>query len=502
MRRRAAVVVVLCTGLGCAALSAVAAAGAPPQPSVQFGVADDTGKYADDSGAAFFADVTSLGLKTDRMTVTWDAAHPAAIADRAFLDRSIAEAGKNGVSVRLAVRPSTARTVGTSAVRARAFATFVASLATRYPQVHTFVIGNEPNQPRFWQPQFTRGKAVAAVGYERLLAASYDALKAVDPSITVIGGVLSSRGNDNPSATSNASRSPVRFIQDLGAAYRLSHRTKPLMDEFGFHAYPRSNRDTLARGFDWPDAGFANLARVKQALWDAFGKTAQPTVESGLKISIDEVGWQTAIPATSRDAYTGAETVPVTTDAAQARVYGQLIAGAACDSSISSVLFAPFVDESQLEGFQSGLVRADGSKRPSYDTVENALASGPRCAGRPVRWSHANGVIGARALFGSTKAPHWWRQRVWSFGVRVGEDATYRASIVPASGRGTLSVRQARAAKPVLTTRGYAKAAWTPLVRFPLKRLAPGRYAYMIDLRAAVAPARQRVLVSHPFVVR
>ena len=189
VRRRAIVSVVLCIGLGCIGLGvAGAAAGGPPQPAVQFGVADDTGKYADDSGAAFFADVASLGLATDRMTVTWDAAHPAAIADRAFLDRSIAEAGKVGVSVRLAVRPATARAVGTSAVRARQFATFVASLATRYPQVHTFVIGNEPNQPRFWQPQFTRGKAVAATGYERLLAASYDALKAVDPTVTVVGG--------------------------------------------------------------------------------------------------------------------------------------------------------------------------------------------------------------------------------------------------------------------------------------------------------------------------
>src|SRR5262249_20229411 len=162
---------------------------APQQPAVQFGVADDTGKYADDSGASFFADVASLGLHTDRMTVTWDAAHPAAIADRTFLDRSIAEAARQGISVRLAARPPTARAVGTSAVRARQFATFVASLATRYPQVRIFVIGNEPNQPRFWQPQFSRGKAVAAAGYERLLAASYDALKAVDPSITVVGAV-------------------------------------------------------------------------------------------------------------------------------------------------------------------------------------------------------------------------------------------------------------------------------------------------------------------------
>ena len=61
----------------------------------------------------------------------------------------------------------------------------------RYRQVHTFVVGNEPNQPRFWQPQFVHGKAVAAAGYERMLADTYDALKAVDPTLTIVGGVVS-----------------------------------------------------------------------------------------------------------------------------------------------------------------------------------------------------------------------------------------------------------------------------------------------------------------------
>ncbi len=498
MRRGATTVAVLCAGL---AVVAAAAAGGKSQ-SVRFGVADDTGKYANDNGAAFFAQIASLGLRDDRMTVLWDASRPMQIADRVFLDSSIAAAAAAGVQIRLAVRPSSAAGIGLSAARAQSFAKFVGSLAQRYPQVRTFVIGNEPNQPRFWQPQFAGGKPVAAAGYERALAASYDALKAVDPTITVVGGVLSSRGNDDPHALSNASASPVRFLHALGAAYRASGRTRPLMDEFGYHAYPRSNNDSLSRGFDWPNAGFSNLARVKQALWDAFGGTGQSTIESGLRISIDEIGWQTAVPASAQSAYSGTETVPVTSDASQATVYGQIVARAACDSSISSVLFAPFVDESQLAGFQSGLVRADGSKRPSYDTVKAALARGTRCAGAPVKWSHTNSVVGARVLFGSAKGTHWWKQRVWNFGVRVGEDATYRASVVPVSGRGVLSAKQALTTRPVLSTRGSAKAAWTPLVRFPLKRLAPGRYAYMIDLRAAMAPARERVFVSRTFVVR
>jgi len=496
MRRGAVAAAALFAGLTLASV----ATGGQVQPT-RFGVADDTGKYANDGGAAFFGQIASLGLRDDRMTVLWDPSHPATISDRTFLDRSIATAVSDGVQVRLAVRPATPGAVGTSAVRAKAFGSFAALLAKRYPQVKTFVIGNEPNQPRFWQPQFSKGKAVAAIGYEKLLADSYDALKAVDPSLTVIGGVVSSRGNDSPTATSNASRSPVRFIADLGAAYRRSGRTKPLMDQFGFHPYPRSNTDSLAHGFDWPDAGFTNLGRVKQALWDAFNGTGQPTIETGLRISIDEVGWQTSLPSTALGAYTGTETVAVTTDAAQAAIYRQLIANTACDSSIASLLFSPFVDETSLSGFQSGLERADGTKRPSYDAVKAALAAGPRCSGKAVLWSHATSVIGARALFGSSTTPHWWKQKVWSFGVRVGEDATYHAAIVPAPGRGVLSATVALKTKPSLAARGYAKAAWTPLVRFPLRRLAPGRYAYVVTLRAALAPARHRVLVSHTFVV-
>src|SRR5436190_22259895 len=98
--------------------------------------------------------------------------------------------------------------------------------------VKNYVIGNEPNQPRFWQPQFSStGADLSGAAYEPLLAASYDALKAVDPSINVIGVGLSPRGNDNPFAKDNISTSPVRFLHDLGLAYRASKWNKPLMDE-------------------------------------------------------------------------------------------------------------------------------------------------------------------------------------------------------------------------------------------------------------------------------
>ena len=60
----------------------------------------------------------------------------------------------------------------------------MASLARKVPWIQDFIIGNEPNLNLFWMPQFTaKGGNAAAIAYERLLATSYDALKAVSPEI-------------------------------------------------------------------------------------------------------------------------------------------------------------------------------------------------------------------------------------------------------------------------------------------------------------------------------
>jgi hypothetical protein len=455
-------------------------AGAAPG-TITFGVADDTGKYADDSGAKFYSLISAGGLTTDRLTVTWDPANPMTIAEKPFLDRTIPEALLKGVSLVLSVRPARATAIGSSLVQAKAFASYVALLATTYPSIKTFVIGNEPNQPRFWQPQFRNGVPVAGRDYERLLALSYDALKAVDPNIRVVGGALSGRGNDDAHASSNRSTSPLRFLYDVGRAYRASKRTAPLMDLFAFHPYPRSSLDSLQKGLEWPMAGYANLDRVKQALWDAFAGTGQPTTESGLGIMIDEVGWQVRVPTTAAAAdslYTGIENVPVTTEARQATIYSQLVRSSECDTSLKALFFMPFVDETALTGFQSGLVRADGTERPSYFAVTNAIAStGGRCVGRRVAWRHATSVLGARVFFHGLAIPKSAaRQRAWGFAVRTAEDSRYVATIVPATPART-TVASAASALPRMRAVGYVKANWTPVVSFPLSFLPPGRYA-------------------------
>jgi hypothetical protein len=262
-------------------------------PAADIGANDDTGKFAADAGAVFFPQMAALGLKQSVMTARYVPSDPTTIKDGAALDRAIPLAQLAGLRVSLAVYPYPPQEVEDGIATPEAFATWLTLVAERYPGVKQFVVMNEPNQPAFMRPQFGRdGANVSAATAGALLAAGYDALKAVDPAIRVIGLGLSPRGNDRPTAVSNVSTSPVRFLAALGAWYRASGRLLPLMDGLSFHPYPNQATDPLDRGYPWPNAGFADVGRIKQALWDAFRDTPQATTVNGLKLYLDEVGWQ------------------------------------------------------------------------------------------------------------------------------------------------------------------------------------------------------------------
>jgi hypothetical protein len=173
------------------------------------------------------------------------------------------------------------------------------------------------------------------------------------------------------------------------------------MDVFGFHPYPAKDRDPLAKGYRWPNAGVANLGRIKQAIWDAFNGTAQPTFdepgleqERPLTFKLDEVGWQVAIPSRARKSYYGRESVRPTDEKTQARIYGQLIRSVSCDPSVAELLLFGLIDEPNLDRWQAGLVRADKSRRPAWNTVRNAV--GQKCSSRRVSWQHTEQVVGAK----------------------------------------------------------------------------------------------------------
>jgi hypothetical protein len=494
----------LCLVLLCAALALPAAA----PGALGIGVVDDSPKGTLDNGEAFYSLMADLGMNEQRVTMLWDPSRDPAIED-ALTAPLLTTAQLRGINVVLAVFPAKARAITSSPGATAQFVAYLQHVARTHPLVKDYIVGNEPNQTRFWQPQFhPNGKGAACGAYTNLLAASYDALKAVNPGISVIGVGLSPRGNDNPRASSNISTSPVRCIRDMGKAYRASKRKKPLMDEFSFHPYPKRDRDPLMRGYSWPNAGIPNLDRIKQAFWDAFHGTAQPTFPEGrsshgLRFRLDEVGWQVGVVAGLESHYFGQETVETTNEAAQAEVYGSLIPFLACDPSVRSVLFFGLRDEPDLDRWQAGLLRAEGSPRPAYDRVKSVMAAtGGRCTGKERAWRHATSVIGAGAKFSGLGAPKKLVNLYWAFKASADEEASYRAGIFRASTskRGIASAL-ASGRRGVLTDTGVVNAHWTPLIKFPGKKLKRGSYVYAIELRATMNLARKSLFISRPFRV-
>ena len=173
---------------------------------------------------------------------------------------------------------------------------------------------------------------MSAAAFLRMMTAAYDALKSVDPKLRVIAAGPSNEGNDKTST------SPVRFIAALGDAYRASARSMPFMDAMGFHLYPRNNTHPPSKRYSWPNIGPSDLARIKQAVWDAFADSPQPTFaqsvfspEGSLGLVVDEFGWQVAIGPRLAARYTNKENVPTITEAEQAQYYAELIRTFACD---------------------------------------------------------------------------------------------------------------------------------------------------------------------------
>ncbi len=451
--------------------------------TLRVGVADDFGLGVEQT-PWFFDSLGELGMSENRVSVDFDPSAPTTIQNRAALDLYVPLATLRGVRVVFSVAPTKAKGITETPGAEELYASYVELLAHTYLPVKDFIIGNEPNQPRFWQPQFgSAGENVSAGSYFGMLAAAYDALKAVDPAINVIGLGLSPRGGDKPNAPNNVSTSPVRFIHGLGKAYRASGRTKPLMNELAFHPYPDQDTDSLLKGYRWPNAGVPNLGRVKQAFWDAFQGTAQPlfpegTASNGLTFRLDELGWQVGIVPASAGAYFGEENVRPTDENAQAGIYGEAIRYLACDASVGSILFFLLRDEPNLDRWQAGLVRADGSRRPSFDSVKAATAqTNGRCQGEMRSWRHTTRVEGVRVKWPrQLRLPA--RKLALALVLNAEEDARFEAGLFNARG------------KRMLKQVGRVDAYRSRIVRFS-KRFRPGRYTLRVTVKADMNVARK-----------
>ncbi|HEY2072303.1 MAG TPA: hypothetical protein VGG88_01875, partial [Gaiellaceae bacterium] len=346
---------------------------------------------ADDGGAWFDSMLTGANLTEVRWTLAYNG-DPTTITELPFIQRAAPQAQKDGVHVVLALyaRPA-------SSHDPTAFCTWAALVATTVQQwgINDFIVWNEPNTALYWSPQ----NASAPAGYEALLADCYDTIHAADPNARVIGFGLSPRSN-GPSQTA-----PIPFIRAVGVAYRASGRMTPIMDQMSVHPYPNPNRPTDGPGVGYTNTDFfgvPNLDRVKQAIWDAFHGTMQPTTLNGLTFRIDELGWQTNTTAYTQ--YYHQENVAVVSEQTQTAFIQQAVQKYfACDPTVTDVELFLLVDEPTRDGrdqsgkyigggWQSGLLTTGGQgvSTPKVAYTADAplfLASRSACTAGMTTWT-------------------------------------------------------------------------------------------------------------------
>ena len=163
------------------------------------------------------------------------------------------------------------------------------------------------------------------------------------------------------------------------------------------------------------------------------------------------------------------------------------------------------IDEPDLHRLQTGLLRIDGSTRPSYGAMRAAIAAAPGCT-RQVPWYHTSRVVGARALFGVR--PRAAATTLFGISATAREEAVAKAGIFrvpdalaqPDADEIDRSLAAVGGETPVLQTAKTIKAGHTPRLEFR-GSLAPGHYVYGIRLIAVMNPARSRTLVSSVFEV-
>jgi hypothetical protein len=451
-------------------------------PTLTLGAAEDVVRSS--SLVEAKAQMTLLqlaGFRAVRVTSIWKPGELAPSAsERRILENVAAAAELSNVRVYVSIFHAGSRTTPLTPEDRTQFAAFAADLARTYPSFRDVIVGNEPNLNRFWLPQFAAdGSGASAPAYLTLLAETYDALKAVSPGVRVIGGALAPRGVDRP-GTGRDTISPTRFIRELGAAYRASGRTAPVLDVFAFHPYA----DNSSRSPDLPPSdpdhlGLVDYPKLVALLAEAFDGTAQ--AGSSLPILYDEFGVEAVIPAAKASLYSGTEpatTRPVT-EAIQAAYYLRALELAFCQPNVTGIFLFHSHDETALTAWQSGLYYADGSPKTSLPAVREALSA------------TRGGSIGrCEGLALTIKPKTAFSVRTLGISLRCDLDCVYRARLV-----------KLPAGTTTAATSGRAKAE--ARVAISLRRkIRPGLYRLAVTVTHPVNRGEQVLRESASFRVR
>ena len=314
-------------------------------------------------------DALAVGVGWIRLDLPWDAIQPASPNSFSWsqFDTIVAAVNQRHMALLpvLQFTPYWARVPGCASDHCRPadpnrFAAFAAAAVARYsPQgIHDWEIWNEPNTGGAWQPK------PDPADFAALTIATSHAIKAADPSATVISGGLA------PSATVAGDLSQLDFLTGFAQAGGLS-----AIDAVGYHPYSYP----VPPGYyaDW--SGWSQISDAPRNMKTALSSLGFPT----MKIWATEYGAPTNGPgvgATAENYQIGHNPDHVDEDL-QAQMATQSVELAKKSSIIAALFWYTQTDAGTATNTREnffGLRRSDGSAKPAYAALAQAIAAARR----------------------------------------------------------------------------------------------------------------------------
>ncbi len=325
-----------------------------------------------------------LHVQVARMTLYWGGklgvarrrpAHPSNPADPAYnwatYDAIVDQLAAAGIQVVFSIYATPAwanhdkgqnvAPVDPTALRAFAYAaalrysgTYVAGSA-KLPAVRDWLAWNEPNNPVFLKPQYKRdGRKwvmLSAINYAKICNSIYNGVHATGlRNERVACGATAPRGNNNP-ASSRPSVSPLAFLRAVKADGLVT------FDAWAHHPYYAKPSETPSS----PDGAgesveLGNLDTLIKLVTQLYGNK---------RIWITEYGYETNPP----DSLFGVSW------SKQALYLKQAFAIARANPRVDMMLWFLLKDDTNINGWQSGLITAAGKHKPSFLAFQQMAAS-------------------------------------------------------------------------------------------------------------------------------
>jgi hypothetical protein len=350
---------------------------------IMVGAFEDAGQQSDPAAAeSVMHKIGRVGFSLIKEEVTWVPKQThLSDHDHLALQNSIEAAKQNNLNVVLMFLP---KTWGKNRVpppmrpnQQRDFCDLVSNVVTEFPSIWGAQIGNEQNNPTFLNQFSADGTDAVAVASEATLARCYDEVKAINPSIEVIGGGLAPSGNDDPHSA-RPSHSPTSFITNWGAAYKASGRLTPIMDAIGIHPYTQKGETIFTVHPNSTTITAADYKKLVTDLGSAFDFPGSGQEGADLPIIYDEWGDQTIIPANKASIYTGtkAASVNLVTEQTQSQDFNALLQMAGSQPTVLGVINFKAIDSPSLKNdWQSGFYYADGTPKSNKKDVSQSISS-------------------------------------------------------------------------------------------------------------------------------